>query len=187
MKTMLNRLRRTPRRWQARADEGQSQIEFILSILTIMFTIFWTWEVVLAVYTYNVLSDAAKEGVRYAIVHGSNNCYPSGGATAQSSCGSVTAPTLCNGRSPNPAPDNSTSCTGANLSACNNVAWTVGCYAQLSLHDISGMTITTNWPDASLNTAGSKVNIVVSYKYVPFLALPITPTLTTASQGRVVN
>lgn len=176
-----------------RKDRGQGQLEFILSLLTIMFTIFWTWEVVLAVYTYNVLSDAAKEGVRYAMVHGSNNCYPSGGTTAQSStaCTSVTAPTLCDGSTA------SAETTGA------NVVTTVKCYAKLSLHDISGLTIPTTqttgcnnipistggtcmYPDGTI-TAGSRVNVVVQYTYVPFLALPIRPTLTTASQGRIVN
>lgn len=175
MKTLLNRLRHTSRRWQRRDDEGQAtQIEFILSILTIMFTIFWTWEVVLAVYTYNVLSGAAKEGVRYAIVHGSNNCSAQGpGGTAQT-CTGVTTQTLCDGS------------TSSVSSAGTDVKTTVTCYAKLSLHDISGMTTTVTWPD-STNTAGSKVNIVVTYAYVPFLALPITPTLTTASQGRIVN
>ena len=193
MKTMLNRrceasrLRRVFRH----RDEGATQIEFILSLLTIMFTIFWTWEVVLAVYTYNVLSDAAKEGVRYAIVHGSNNCYASGPGGTTQTCTGVTAPTLCNGN------------TAALDSTGANVVTTVNCYAQLSLHDISGMTIPTTgttgcnnipisaggtcmYPDGT-NTAGSRVNVVVTYKYVPFLALPITPTLTTASQGRIVN
>lgn len=49
---------------------GATQIEFILSILTILFVIFWMWELIMVVYTMNVLSDAAKEGVRYAIVRG---------------------------------------------------------------------------------------------------------------------
>src|SRR5205085_12359791 len=51
---------------------------FVLSILTVLFVMFWTWEVVMAVYTYSVISDAAREGVRYAIVHGLKNQYCSG-------------------------------------------------------------------------------------------------------------
>ena len=170
MKTMLNRRldARLVRRLLRRADEGQAtQIEFILSLLTIMFTIFWTWEVVLAVYTYNVLSDAAKEGVRYAIVHGSNNQNCSG-----------------------PAPTGGCPSGGTPDPSCANVTAVVKNYAALSLHDVSAMSVgpscTLMYPDNS-NTAGSKVNIVVTYTYVPFLALPIQPTLTTASQGRIVN
>ena len=59
---------------------GATQIEFILSILTILFVIFWMWELIMVVYTMNVLSDAAKEGVRYAIVRGGgiDSSYQSG-------------------------------------------------------------------------------------------------------------
>jgi hypothetical protein len=161
-------------------DEGQGQIELIISILTIMFTIFWTWEVVLAVYTYNVLSDAAKEGVRYAIVHGSNNAWcsgpqPSGKCPSQTG---LTAPTLCDGSA------------AKGDAAGSDVITTVNCYAKLSLHDISGMTVTPAWttPASSPNNqAPNEVNVTVKYTYVPFLALPITPTLQTAASGRIVN
>ena len=38
-------------------------------------------ELILVLHTYNVLADSAKEGVRYAIVHGSANIpAPSGPA-----------------------------------------------------------------------------------------------------------
>ena len=35
-------------------------------------------EMIVLIYTYNVLADSAKEGVRYAVVHGSRNSTPSG-------------------------------------------------------------------------------------------------------------
>src|SRR6266702_4691030 len=60
------------------SQRGAAQIEFALSILLTMFLIFWMFEMIMVVYTYSVLADAAKEGVRYAIVHGSNNGSPSG-------------------------------------------------------------------------------------------------------------
>lgn len=175
MNRLLNRVskRFRSRRW--RSDEGQGQIEFVLSVLTIMFTIFWTWEVVLAVYTYNVLSDAAKEGVRYAIVHGSNNAFCSGpqpAAGCPSSKG-MTAPTLCDGSTPKAD------------TAGTDVVTTVTCYAKLSLHDISGMTVTPSW--VTNNQAPNQFNLTVKYTYVPFLALPITPSLQTAASGRIVN
>jgi hypothetical protein len=52
------------------SPRGAVQLEFILTIMTIMFVMFWMWELVMMTYTMNVLSDSAKEGVRYAIVHG---------------------------------------------------------------------------------------------------------------------
>src|SRR5260370_27981377 len=49
---------------RARGDRGAAQIEFALTILTIVFVMFWMWELVMMTYTMNVLSDSAKEGVR---------------------------------------------------------------------------------------------------------------------------
>lgn len=185
MNRLLNRSSRMRRRLERRFGcDGQGQIEFVLSILTIMFTIFWTWEVVLAVYTYNVLSDAAKEGVRYAIVHGSNNQYcsgPSAGTTTDGQCQNTgTAPQI-----PTPPGCGMSAAVGTDTGGAN-IQSVVTCYAQLSLHDISAIKITVGYPDNS-NVAPSRVNVTVSYKYVPFLALPITPTLQTAASGRIVN
>jgi Flp pilus assembly protein TadG len=53
-------------------------VDFALSILFVLLTIFGIFELSLFIYTYAVLADAAKEGVRYAVVHGSNNTSPSG-------------------------------------------------------------------------------------------------------------
>jgi Flp pilus assembly protein TadG len=47
-------------------------MEFSLIILTVLSVVFWTMELSLAVYTYCVLSEAANEGVRYAITHSSD-------------------------------------------------------------------------------------------------------------------
>lgn len=63
-------------------------VEFLLSIMVVMFLIFWIFEMSMMVYTYVVVGAAAKQGVRYAIVHGtqSGNCSgPSPG------CGGTTA------------------------------------------------------------------------------------------------
>src|SRR5689334_14054328 len=50
-------------------ERGAVSIEFLLSILAILFTMFWMWEIVMALYAGNVFADAAKVGVRYAISH----------------------------------------------------------------------------------------------------------------------
>lgn len=55
---------------RVRGQRGAVQIEFILTIIVIMFVMFWMWELILMTYTMNVLADAAKEGVRVAIVQG---------------------------------------------------------------------------------------------------------------------
>ena len=56
-----------------RRVRGQAAVEFILTLLFVFIVILGALEMIILVYTYTVLADAGKEGVRYAIVHGSNN------------------------------------------------------------------------------------------------------------------
>jgi Flp pilus assembly protein TadG len=63
-------LKRFAHRAGFRKDErGSMLVEFGLSIGTVLFVIFMIIEMCSAIYTYTVLSEAANEGVRYAIVH----------------------------------------------------------------------------------------------------------------------
>ncbi len=71
--------------------EGQASVEFILSIMVFVFLFMWSWELVMLTYTYSVLADSAKEGVRYAIVHGSGNSDCSGPGCADSTGSNVTS------------------------------------------------------------------------------------------------
>jgi len=68
-----NRQLRTPNaqlRTDKRVARGAVQIEFALTIIIVMFVMFWMWELIMLTYTMNVMGDAAKEGVRTAIVRG---------------------------------------------------------------------------------------------------------------------
>jgi hypothetical protein len=60
------------------SDEGSMLIEFSLSIWTLFLVTFLIFEFCMAVYTYSVLGNAAREGVRYAIVHGTDSSSCSG-------------------------------------------------------------------------------------------------------------
>jgi Flp pilus assembly protein TadG len=142
-----------------RRQRGAALIELAVSVLVLFFVVFWTWELVMAVYTYAVLSDAAKEGVRYAIVHGidvgTGNCSGPG-------------------------------CTDA---SGTNVANVVRDYAQYALHDMSAMTVTVNYPETAVtySQSGGLVTVNVSYTYVPWVKLAWTPpALVTGAQGRIV-
>ena len=147
-------------RWRRfEREEGQAQVEFALSIMVVFLMVFFSWELLMAMYTASVMADAAKEGVRYAIVHGSNS-------------------SLCSG--PNP----SSPC--ASDPAGDEVVNTVKSYAQASLHDISGITVTVTYPDGT-NDPPSRVTVAVTYTYVPYINLPFTPTMTTKAAGRIVN
>ncbi len=150
-----------------REQRGQAQIEFLLTFLTIMFVIFWMWEFVMVAYTMNVLSDAAKEGVRYAIVHGTNCNQGAGCASADA------IPVGC-------------------PYAGDVVRCKVWSYARLSLHDVSAMTITVSCPPSATcatfpPAAPNPVRVVVSYPFIPFTSLPVRPTLRAGSEGRMVN
>ena len=68
--------------------------------------------------------------------------------------------------------------------APDKVKCRVWSYARLSFHDVSGMTITMT--PATIPAAGERVRIVVSFPFVPYTALPFTPTIPAAAQGRVV-
>jgi len=148
-------------RMKMRRQAGQSTVEFALTIVFTMVVIFGAIEMTLMIYTYNILADAAKEGVRYAIVHGTgmgaSNCSGPGGA-------GVTC----------------TDSTGTNIqSAVNN-------YTRLSFHDNTAMVVTPSFPDSS-SVAPSRVRVTVSYVYQPFLNLGwATMTVNAAAEGRIV-
>ena len=65
-------------RASSKRDRGEAMIEFAVSILFILVFMLGMIEIVMLLHTYNTLADSAKEGVRYAIVHGSGNASPSG-------------------------------------------------------------------------------------------------------------
>ena len=156
---MQIRGKRTNRSNGLRADRGAAEVEFVLSILTVLFVMFWTWEVVMAVYTYSVISDAAREGVRYAIVHGSKNSNCSG-----------------------PVPTGFTACpdpSGANVKAV------VRDYASYSFHDISAIVINVTYD--TYNASPGRVQVAVTYNFIPYTAFPFHPRLKATAVGRIAN
>jgi hypothetical protein len=71
---------RLPR--QTAHESGQAAVEFALVILFVIFLFLGMLEMIFLMYAYNTLADSAKEGVRYAIVHGIGNTTPSGPGTS---------------------------------------------------------------------------------------------------------
>ncbi len=145
-----------------RKQRGATQIEFVLSIVVFFFVVWGVIELSMVVYTMNVLSDAAREGVRYAIVHGVNNGYCSG-------------------------PNAVANCATPDVTA-SKVQAVVLDYAKYSLHDISGMsTPVVTYLDGS-NDPPNRVSVSVSYTYVPYINLPgLSPVLKASAEGRIVN
>lgn len=150
---------RDPIRLFANRCRGQAQVEFILSVLFLMLLVFGVLELMLLVYTYNVLADSAKEGVRYAIVHGTSSASCSGPGG-----GGVTCPD----------------------SAGANVKTAVKAYARYSFHDTSAMTVTVTYPESSSDAPGL-VLVGISYPYQPFFGLGWpTVTVRAAAAGRIM-
>jgi hypothetical protein len=159
-----------------RSDRGQAIVEFALVIIFLMVLLLSVIEMILLIYTYNVVADSAKEGVRYAIVHGANNAYQVGPCPGGPRCAKLDGP---------PAPPG----TAAEDPA--NAYGVVKTYAQYSLHDTSGMTVTVSYPggDATpANKTPNRVQVVVAYPYQAFfgLAWP-TVTVNAAAEGRIMN
>lgn len=138
-----------------RDDHGQASVEFVLAIVFLVLFIIGILELLLMVYTYSVLADSAKEGVRYAIVHGSGNSVASGPACP---CSAIDGP---------PG-------TGA-----------VKTYAQYSLHDTSTMTVTVTYPDTSNDPPSRvRVAVSYPYQPFFGFGWP-TVTVNAAAEGRI--
>ena len=150
-----------------RSDRGQATIEFALVIIFLMIVVLSIVEMIFFMNTYNVLADSAKEGVRYAIVHGTNNSTPSGPTCP---CKDIDGPAAPPGTVP----------------GYNSSYGVVKTFAQYSLHDTSGMTVTVTYPAG--NKTPNLVQVVVAYPYQPFFGLGWpTITVNAAAEGRIMN
>ena len=141
----------------ARDDHGSASIETAVSLTVAISLAFWLFELSSYAYTYAVLDDAVHEGVRYAISHGSDSSNCSGPTTG---CGDS---------------------SGANVTA---VVTTI---AKNSMHNMSGLTVTVNWPDASGCKPGALVTVSATYPYVAFFtSLGFGRTAQASAEGRIV-
>jgi len=152
----LVRMRRVSRRLLGE-QSGQSLIDFTVAAVTTLLVIFAVFEFSMVAYAYAVLGDAAREGVRYAVVHGTSSGTCSGPSAG---CGDS---------------------TGA------NVTTVVKQYAAYSFHDASNITVTPTWPDSSSAPGSRvKVNLSYSYIPFVTIPGGVTPTMTLSSEGRIV-
>ncbi len=138
-------------------EDGQATLEMVVSLTVVFSLVFWLFELCMFTYTCSVLNDAAQEGVRYAIMHGTDS-------------------SLCSG------PD--TVCT--NQTPYSNVQAVVSAAASASLHNISAMTVTVSYGNSTA-AIGNPVVVRVAYTYVPFLNFPgLANALAFTSQGQIL-
>jgi Flp pilus assembly protein TadG len=71
--------------WRARRNmacrsrgclRGQTYVEFLMVVLPTLLIIFGVVSFAMTIYTYSFLSNAARDAVRYAIVHGAKSTSP---------------------------------------------------------------------------------------------------------------
>lgn len=143
-------------------------VETAVSMIAAFTLAFMLFEAAMLIYSYSIINIAAREGVRYAVVHGSDNSNCSGPSTG---CGDA---------------------SGANVIAV------VDHYAALTFHDTSAMKVTVSYVDDAQSeqqgyhvgqpgTPLSLVTVTVVYTYVPFVKLvSLSGNLTASSAGRIV-
>ena len=151
-------------------DAGQAMVEFVL-VAVFLFVLFVSvLQMILLMYAYTTLGDAAKEGIRYAIVHGTGNTNCSGPGTT------------------GPPPVTCSDTTGANVqSAVQN-------FAGLSFQNILSADITVDYNPNGANGAnpcnvpGCLVRVTVNHTYTPLFGLSWPSfTLNAAADGRIMN
>jgi Flp pilus assembly protein TadG len=138
-------------------QSGQATIETVVSLIVTFSLVFWLFELSMFAYACSVLNDAAQEGTRYAIMHGTDSSICSG---PDASC-----------------PDHS---PYANVTAVVTAA------ASASVHNISAMTTTVTNANSTA-AVGNPVAVVITYTYVPILAFPsLAKVLTFTSRGNIL-
>jgi Flp pilus assembly protein TadG len=135
-------------------QRGQSMLEFLFMALFIMLFIIGFMELIFLLYAYNVVADGAKEGVRYAIVHGtlSTNCMgPSTGcdSTAAKVKSAVTDYANHSGQTVKTSEITVTYSDPKGGAACSNP----GCEVQISIAHQYRPLFGLGWPTVMLHAA----------------------------------
>jgi hypothetical protein len=143
-------------RWR-RDESGAVQVESALSYVLIFTCMLGIMEFCMMVYTYSVYADAARDGVRYAVMHGVDS-------------------TNCSGPS-----------TGCGDTSGVNVVNEVNTYAANYAASISGMKVAVSYPDSGGSTPPSRVIVTITYTYAPMFNLPgFHQAFHISAQGRVL-
>ena len=72
----------------AQSEDGQALVEFALIFSVLMGFVFGFMELCMMLYSYDMISESAREGTRYAIVHGSS-CLTSTNASCTTTVANV--------------------------------------------------------------------------------------------------
>jgi Flp pilus assembly protein TadG len=160
------------RRHIARSEQGTALIETALTAVVMLTVIFGLIELSLALYTYHFVSDAAREGSRYAIVRGSDSCINTPNLT---NCNATAAQIQTYLKS--------LGYPGLDASKLNVTTTWLAATA-------SGTPATTTWSTCSPATCtkdpGNMVKVVVSYSFPLNILFLSKTTLNIASTSEMV-
>ena len=143
------RLAAGPSETGMRDERGSAIVEFAVGASLLFMVVFGIILMALALYTYNVVSESAREATRYAVVRGSactsfGTACPATAANIQTYVQSIGFPGI----------------NSNNLTA--TTAW--------SVYPAGGNCT----PSASCNNPGNQVKVTVSYPFL--LAIPFVPS-----------
>jgi Tfp pilus assembly protein PilV len=150
-----------------RREEGASLVEVAISLSVYLMLLFGVIELSLTLYSYNFVSDAAREATRYAVIRGANSCVPNPAfpncnlrpSTVTSSTNPSANPVLDyidTLRYPGLNPNHLSAAVtwwSAKQNASGNMSWANQCSADL---DAKGN---------PCNTEGNAVRVVVTYNF----------------------
>jgi Flp pilus assembly protein TadG len=142
------------RRAENRKRRGATLVESVITLTVFLVLILGMIDLGLGLFRFIILTEAARQGARQAIVHGSN------ASSAQGTWGPTTYS--------QPATD-----TGA-------IAQAIKPY--LTGLDPSQVTITVTWLDGG-TSEGNRVQVTVAYTYQPMTTFAISGTLPLSSSS----
>jgi Flp pilus assembly protein TadG len=137
-----------------RKERGSAMLEFTLVGILLLFVLISTFEIARGMWTYHTLAYAAREGTRYASMHGKGCASPN---TCQITVGQIAS--LIESAGPGMDPNNTTlTLTPASGSATSDTI------ANL-------LSNSTTWPPAAASAPGKNVQISLNYPFQTFLAI----------------
>jgi|KBSMisStaDraftv2_1062788.scaffolds.fasta_scaffold47376_1 Flp pilus assembly protein TadG len=182
-------------------ESGQAMVEFAL-VITFIFLLFVSIvQMILYMYAYNTLADAAKEGVRYAIVHGTGiggaACSGPGtatGVTPSVTCTDASGTNVVNAVVGPTAGSCNPTCGFAALSFQNIATANGGCSTTPAAdsvnvcYDPGGANTSNTTFNGQCSQPGCQVRVTVQHTYNPLFGLGWPSfTMSAAASGTIAN
>lgn len=162
-------------------QSGQAMVEFMLVVVFLFILFVSILQMILFMYAYTTLADAAKEGIRYAIVHGTGYSSVNGGAGCSGPGDPSSTPTIA-------CPNDNTGQFVKNV---------VTNFAGLSFQSVVNVTVdydpnsaNTNNPkfNGPCSAPGCLVRVTVAHTYNPLFGLSWPNfAINAAADGRIMN